>query len=190
MYFPRKVSLLPSLFALLFVAAAAQAQPVSSELTIARVVAQPDGSQRLAPAPEVGPGDLLQYTATYRNTSQRAVRRLAATLPIPPGTEYVAAPAVSGVIEASVGGTVFEPVPLMRKVKRPDGQVALVAVPLAEYRALRWPERDLAAGSSIVASARVRVSAPEANPQLAQPARAALSAAPTTLTTVTASASR
>ena len=157
MLFHRKVSLLPSLFVLLFVAAAAQAQPVASELTIARVVVQPDGSQRLAPASEVGPGDLLQYTSAYRNTGQHTVRRLAATLPIPLGTEFVGASAVPRHVLASLGGQVFEPVPLMRKVKQPDGQVVDTPVPLAEYRALRWPEHELAAGATYVTSVRVRV---------------------------------
>ena len=152
--------------ALSIVACAASAEPVTSELTMSRVVMQRDGTEQLAPTPEVAPGDLLQYTATYRNTGLRAVSRLAATLPIPAGTEFVAAPDVSGPLQASLGGTVFEPVPLMRKHKRPDGQLVLVPVPLSEYRALRWSERELAPGGSVATSARVRVlaQAPQALP--------------------------
>ena len=45
----------------------------------------------------------------------------------------------------------------MRKTRRADGQWVEVAVPLAEYRALRWPEQQLAAGASFTTTARVRV---------------------------------
>ena len=98
---------------------------------------------------------------TYRNDGKQAVKRLAATLPVPLCTEFVGASAVPDNVQASVGGQVFEPVPLMRKVKRPDGQVVDAPVPLAEYRALRWPERELAAGTTYVTSVRVRVTSAE-----------------------------
>ena len=141
--------------------ASAMAQGVVSELTVSSVVKQRSGEEQLAPVQSVKPGDLLQYSATYRNDGKQAVKRLAATLPIPFGTEFVGASAVPGNVLASVGGQVFEPVPLMRKVKRPDGQVVDAPVPLAEYRALRWPERELAAGATYVTSVRVRVTSAE-----------------------------
>ena len=148
-------------------AASAMAQVVVSELTVSSVVKQRSGEEQLAPAQSVKPGDLLQYTATYRNDGNQAVKRLAATLPIPLGTEFVGASAVPRNVLASVGGHEFEPLPLMRKVKRPDGQVVDVPVPLAEYRALRWPERELAAGATYVTSVRVRVTAAEGSPLVA-----------------------
>lgn len=152
--------------------ASAMAQGVVSELTVSSVVKQRSGEEQLAPTQSVKPGDLLQYTATYRNDGKQTVKRLAATLPIPLGTEFVAASAAPRNVLASVGGQVFEPLPLMRKVKRPDGQVVDVPVPLAEYRALRWPERDLAAGATYVTSVRVRVTAAEGSPLVAVAASA------------------
>jgi hypothetical protein len=47
--------------------------------------------------------------------------------------------------------------PLVRKVKQANGAIVEQAVPLSEYRFLRWPARDLAAGASFIAGARVRV---------------------------------
>jgi hypothetical protein len=52
---------------------------------------------------------------------------------------------------------VFMPVPLMRRVKKADGRVVEEAVPLAEYRAMRWPEQMVAAGATYTVSTRVRV---------------------------------
>lgn len=148
-------------------AAGAAAQGVVSELTVASVVKQRSGEEQLAPTQSVKPGDLLQYTATYRNDGNQAVKRLAATLPIPLGTEFVGASALPHQVLGRVSGRNFEPLPLMRKVKRADGQIVDVPVPLAEYRALRWPERELAAGATYVTSVRVRVTAAEGSPPVA-----------------------
>ena len=154
----------------------ANAQQVASELAVARVVKAPDangrpGAEQLVDAAAVKPGDLLQYTTTFRNTGTLPARRLAATLPIPLGTEFVTVPEAAGQVHASLNGTAFEPVPLMRKVKQPDGQLRAVPVPLAEYRALRWPEHEIAPGQTFTTRARVRV--------ISLPAGEALAAAAT-----------
>ena len=130
---------------------------LTSELKVASVVKQADGSEALASAQSVKPGDLLQYSTVYSNPTPRAVSRLVASLPIPAGTEWVAAGTLPSTVSASLDGAVFAPVPLMRKTRRADGQWVEVAVPLAEYRALRWPEQQLAAGASFTTTARVRV---------------------------------
>ncbi len=132
-------------------------QKVVSELTVATVVKQANGSEQLAPAQAVKPGDMLQYTVNYKNPGNQAVRQLVATLPIPAETEYVTLTALPNGALASVDGKTFERVPLLRKVKQADGKLVDVPVPLAEYRFLRWPERDLAAGASYSVSARTRV---------------------------------
>jgi uncharacterized repeat protein (TIGR01451 family) len=160
MPFPKTKALLGSFFALSIAASAALAQDVSSVLTVARVIVQRDGSEALVPAPHVTPGDLLQYTSTYQNTGKRPVTQLLATVPIAAGTEFVSAASVSGQLQASLGGPVFETVPLIRRQQRPDGSVAVVPVPLSEYRALRWPQMELAPGASVSRTARVRVIAP------------------------------
>lgn len=132
-------------------------QKVSSELTVTTVFKQANGSEQLAPAQAVKPGDMLLYTANYKNFGSQEVRQLVATLPIPPETEYQSLTALPSGALASLDGKIFERVPLLRKVKQADGKLVDVPVPLAEYRFLRWPERDLAAGSSYSVSARTRV---------------------------------
>lgn len=131
---------------------------LSSTLQVHRVLLQADGSEALQAATAVQPGDVLQYATVFSNPGSRPVQRLQASLPIPLGTELVAASTQPPVVLASLDGKVYQPMPLMRKIKRADGQWVEVAVPLAEIRALRWPEQQLAAGASLSTSARVRIS--------------------------------
>lgn len=145
------------LLAVLSIAAHADNGNLTSELKVWSVVKQADGAETLQPAQTVKPGDMLQYTAVYMNSGHRPVTRLMASLPIPAGTELVGASAVPREVQASVDGKVYAAVPLTRKARRADGQVVDVPVPLAEYRHLRWPEQQVAAGASFTTSARVRV---------------------------------
>ena len=121
------------------------------------VVTKADGAEALLPAQSVKPGDVLQYTAVYKNADSRAVSHLVASLPIPAGTELVSASALPREVRASLDGKVYAAAPLMRKLRRADGQMVDVPVPLTEYRFLRWPEQQIAAGASFSTSARVRV---------------------------------
>lgn len=151
------------LSAVLSLAAHADNGGLTSELKVWNVVKQADGVETLQPAQTVKPGDVLQYTAVYKNSGHRAVSRLMASLPIPAGTELVGASAVPHEVQASVDGKVYATVPLMRKARRADGQVVDVPVPLAEYRSLRWPEQQVAVGASFTTSARVRVASASAS---------------------------
>lgn len=165
------------LTAVLSLAAHANNGALTSELKVWSVVKQADGSETLRSAQTVKPGDVLQYTAVYLNSGQRPVKRLMASLPIPAGTELVGASAVPHEVQASVDGKVYAALPLMRKARRADGQVVDVPVPLAEYRSLRWPEQQVAAGASFTTTARVRVVSasatthPTATPTAASAAR-------------------
>lgn len=145
------------LSAALSLAAHADNTNLTSELKVSSVVKQADGSEALAQAQAVKPGDVLQYSTVYTNPSQRPVSRLVTNLPIPVGTELIAAGTVPSAVLASLDGKVFAPAPLMRKLRRADGQLVDVPVPLNEYRSLRWPEQQLAAGGSFTTTARVRV---------------------------------
>ena len=135
----------------------AHADTLTSQLKVWSVVKQADGAETLQPAQTVKPGDVLQYSTVYTNPGQRAVSRLVTNLPIPVGTEWVATGTLPSAVLASLDGKVFAPVPLMRKTRRADGQLVDVPVPLNEYRSLRWPEQQLAAGASFTTTARVRV---------------------------------
>ena len=167
---------LPLVVALMALAApafaAAEKATLTSELQVWNVVKKADGAEALLPAQSVKPGDVLQYTAVYRNADSRAVSRLVASLPIPAGTELVGASAVPGEVQASLDGKVYAATPLMRKLRRADGQMVDVPVPLTEYRYLRWPEQQIAAGATFSTSARVRVVSSSGSSSTSAPATA------------------
>ena len=164
------LALSPSAFA------AAEKATLTSELQVWNVVKKADGAEALLPAQSVKPGDVLQYTAVYRNADSRAVSHLVASLPIPAGTELVGASAVPREVQASLDGKVYAATPLMRKLRRADGQMVDVPVPLTEYRYLRWPEQQIAAGASFSTSARVRVVSSSVSVATATPASATAAA--------------
>jgi uncharacterized repeat protein (TIGR01451 family) len=129
---------------------------VAVELTANRVT-KAQGKEVLVPADEAKPGELIEYRARYRNDGASEAKGLMATLPIPRGTQYVAGSALPRRVEASVDGRTFAPVPLKRTVKTPDGRTVVQEVPVAEYRALRWPLGALPARDQRTVAARVRV---------------------------------
>ena len=148
-------------------AAPALAQPASASgakpdveaiLTGKKVTVGADKKETLGDAKGVKPGEILEYQASYTNKGKAPVSNLLATVPIPEGTEYIAASAKpAGTVKASLGDGKYAAIPLKRKVKLPDGKEVEKDVPLAEYKSLQWSLGDLAAGKSVVVTARVRV---------------------------------
>jgi hypothetical protein len=136
---------------------AESARTLRSELTVKQVVVLDNGTESLRSAAEVKPNDLLQYAASYVNSGPNPVKHLVASLPIPPGTQWVDASAVPRTVLASTDGKLFLPTPLMRRVKDASGRLIDQPVPLSEYRALRWAEQVVAPGATYTVSARVRV---------------------------------
>jgi uncharacterized repeat protein (TIGR01451 family) len=143
-------------FACAGLASAQQPNPIESRLEARKVVVAADGKEGFAAADAAKPGDVIEYTATYRNTATQPVRNLEATLPIPANTELVSGSATPVGARAAVDSRSFDKVPLKRKVRRGAAEVE-ETVPLAEYRALRWYPGELGPGRSIVFKARVRV---------------------------------
>jgi uncharacterized repeat protein (TIGR01451 family) len=131
--------------------------PLATQLEASRVAVE-DGREVHRDARTVRPGDTLQYRANLRNNGRSALADVTATVPVPAGTQFVAGSAspAQGAL-ASTDGQTFAPVPLMRRVRGSDGQWRDVPVPAAEYRAVRWPARTLAAGEAFAPSVRVRV---------------------------------
>ncbi|HKQ59008.1 MAG TPA: hypothetical protein VJY35_14175 [Candidatus Eisenbacteria bacterium] len=126
-------------------------------LTAHRVAVDARGRESFAQANQAKPGEVVEYRAAYRNTNGAAVREVQATLPIPDGMEYVARTASPKPALASLDGRTFEPLPLKRKVRLPNGRQALREVPPGEYRFLRWSLGSIAAGQAETVRARVRV---------------------------------
>jgi uncharacterized repeat protein (TIGR01451 family) len=136
-------------------AGAAQAQ-VTSSMQVEKVVTI-DSKTVLQPATTSKPGDILEYRVTYANLGESAAQGFTADLPIPVGTTYITASAEPTGAQASVDGAHFAPMPLMQTVKQADGSERKLAVPLAEYRVLRWTLSTLPAGKQKQLHARVRV---------------------------------
>lgn len=138
------------------IAHAQQRGPLESTLEQHKVVRAADGAESLAPATSVRPGDVIEYVATYRNTGRAPITGVEATVPIPANTEFVAGSARPASARASVDGTTYAPMPLVRQVVR-GGRSVEETVPAREYRYLRWSAPELGANQSVRFTARVRV---------------------------------
>lgn len=134
----------------------AQAPAVEATLEARKVVREAGGREAFASAEAVKPGDVIEYVATYRNTTRETVRDLEATLPIPAHTELIPGSARPAGARASLDAREFAATPLKRKVVR-AGREAEEPVPYREYRYLRWTPVHLGGGMSISYSARVKV---------------------------------
>lgn len=128
-------------------------EPVSIELLAYKIVTNQQGEvTESLPATQAKPNDVIEYRATYTNNTQKTIKGLLATMPIPPDTQFLAK-STPAQAQASTDGVNFAAMPLKRKV---GGQT--VNVPLQEYRALRWTIAELPAGKSVVVTAQTRVS--------------------------------
>ena len=135
----------------------AAAEPlVRVTLEARKVVPAANGRETLSSADAVRPGDVIEYAATYRNTTRDVVRNLEPTLPIPQHTELVAGSARPAGVRASLDAREFAAPPLKRKTVI-DGRETIEAIPLREYRFLRWQPVTLAAEAALTFTARVRV---------------------------------
>ncbi len=139
-----------------FVLSLVAAAQVKVEMKAEKVTVQ-NGKELTASADKAAPGDVVQYTAVYKNPDKSPAKRVFATLPIPPATEYVSGTGAPTGAMASTDGTNFYAIPLKRTVKNAEGKMVEQEIPVSEYRALRWSLGDLASGESRTVSARVKL---------------------------------
>ena len=137
-------------------AARVVADPLQIKLVRSKVVSQ-SGREVLESAAVAKPGEILEEVATYTNTSNAALKSLEATLPVPSNTELVMASIKPANARGSADGKTFSTLPLLRKVRQPNGVEVEQAVPLDEYRYLRWYPGELAPYKSMSFSARFKV---------------------------------
>ena len=130
---------------------------VQVDLKHFKVVVGKDGKESFAPADEARPGEVLEYRAVYFNPAKTAVSDLGAKIPIPMGTEYLPDTAKPALAKASLDGVKYAPMPLMRKVKRPDGTEVEEKVPYREYRSLLWDFKEVGGEKAATASLRARL---------------------------------
>jgi len=130
-------------------------QPLETRLVASKVVVV-EGRETLVEATSAKPGDVIEYTATYRNAGKDPVKGLVATLPIPSQTEFIPRTARPARAMASADAITYADIPLMRTVTR-DGKPVEEPVPYREYRAIRWSAGELGGGKTASFTARVRV---------------------------------
>jgi len=113
--------------------------------------------QKLVATTEAQPGDTIEYQVTYRNAGATPARDVMATLPVPEGgMHYLANSAAPAKVLASLDGKQYAAVPLTRAVVR-NGKPTTEAVPVSEYRFLRWQLGDIAPGRSVTVTSRMRL---------------------------------
>lgn len=132
---------------------------LKSELVAEKLVRQASGEMATVPASDVKPGDVVVYTATYRNYGDETAKSVVATLPVPPGMDYQGSTQGAKPSLASTDGFDFAPIPLTRKVRTAQGKEAMEVVPLSEYRALRWNLAELSVGASMSLKLTAKVNA-------------------------------
>lgn len=130
--------------------------PVEARLEARKVVRGPGAAESFASIESVKPGDVIEYAATFRNTSDKPVRNLEPTLPLPEHTELVAGSPRPAGVKAGLNANAFAPLPLKRKTVV-NGRETVENVPYREYRFLRWAPVDLEPGKSTTVTARVKV---------------------------------
>lgn len=130
--------------------------PLQIKLIRTKVVVQ-NGREVQESAAIAKPGDILEEVATYTNTSKSALKGLEATLPVPANTELVIASVKPANAKASADGKTFSRLPLVQKVRQPNGIEVEQPLPLDQYRYLRWYPGELAAEKSMTVVARFKV---------------------------------
>lgn len=127
-------------------------------LTAQSVVRDVSGQESLVANVSVEPGDVVAYTAVYRNHGAQPLRQLVPTLPVPAGMEFIAGSAQPAPATASLDGKKFEPYPIRRTHKLADGREVTTEIPVSAYRALRWSAGDLSPKDALTVVIRARVS--------------------------------
>ncbi|HKD82927.1 MAG TPA: hypothetical protein VKH81_24770 [Candidatus Angelobacter sp.] len=129
---------------------------VKVELKASKIVVV-NGAEQRQPADKATPGAIIEYVAEYKNTAKTAVSNVVATLPVPPGMEYVPDTAEPAQVMASTDDRNYSPAPLKRSVRGADGKMVEQLVPFSEYRSLRWKLGDIEGDSSKSVKARMKV---------------------------------
>lgn len=140
-----------------FPAFGADQPEVNVSLRVYKINRGAPGKENISPGDFANPGETIEYRAVYKNIGTAAARKLYGTLPIPKEMEYIPGSARPAAVQGSTDGVSYSAMPLKRKVKLSNGATANREVPVAEYRSLRWNLKELAPGTSIAVSARMKI---------------------------------
>jgi len=136
--------------------------PLVAELSVERVeVDEESKEETLIAAEAASPGDLLQYTGRYTNTSEEPLAGLVINGPIPANTifeEGGLSVSQEADLEVLIEGEAWQGLPASKTVTMQDGSKKRVPATPADYRQIRWRLTDvLAPEATLVTVYRVRV---------------------------------
>lgn len=152
--------------------------PLTTTTTLNRVTTVTENGkavERLAPAAQVSPGDLLQFTVKYTNNIKLPINDIKAPLAIPANTTYVSQKCDTNAVTlytidkqvldksglvSNVSSMKFGPLPLKKTVTVKENGVDVkktVDATPADYTAVRWNLPSLGAGKTYTCTLRVRV---------------------------------
>ncbi|SMY38316.1 DUF11 domain-containing protein [Photobacterium andalusiense] len=136
-------------------------EPLLSQMDAYLVVTDKDGKENLKPAEEVVPKDKLEYQLTYTNNTEKPLKNLVITGPIPQNTFFVSGTnntkVKSDFVVSIDGGKTFEPEPVKRMVMK-DGKEVEVIIPPEKYTAIRWmPSVPITAKEQQIFTYRIEV---------------------------------
>ncbi|WP_035985350.1 DUF11 domain-containing protein [Leptolyngbya sp. KIOST-1] len=106
----------------------------------------------------VQPGDRLRYNLSGENTSDRSLKNLVVTQPVPPQTIYVLGSALVGnnggaAITYSIdNGETFVDAPMV-EVTQPNGDIVLEPAPAEAYTHIRWNFGDQVQPEAVLSAA-------------------------------------
>lgn len=149
----------------LFLPHSATAKPlIAVEITSEKeIVEMVDGKKliKLAPAPEVEPGQILIFTLYYANNGDEKATNVVINNPIPEDTAYLVGSAFgenSKIIFSIDSGQTFKKPSLLKyEIKSPDGKPVKKTASPEQYTDIRWIVHELPAGQKGKVGFKVKV---------------------------------
>lgn len=137
--------------------------PVTGEIQAYIVTKDGDGQEKIEPAVETEPGQVMEFRIVFTNNGDSSVSGIKVVDPIPLNTRFIGDSHnadIEAEFEVSIdGGESFEPVPVKRFETQADGIQKEVIVPPEQYTHVRWvaAEELASAGGQHSFSYRVSV---------------------------------
>jgi uncharacterized repeat protein (TIGR01451 family) len=143
-----RTRLIPFCFALLVAAAgiAYAKGPVSGEIQAFLVTVNEDGTEKIVPADQTEPGQVMEFQIVFTNSGESDVSGIKVVDPIPEFTKFIGdshGSDVPAMFEVSIdGGVTFEAEPIVRTEVQADGSEKEVVIAPDQYTHLRWSSKE------------------------------------------------
>lgn len=136
--------------------------PVTGEIQAYIVTKDSDGQEKVLPAVETVPGQVMEFRIVFTNNGDSAVSGVKVVDPIPENTRFIGnshAADVDALFEVSIdGGESFESEPVIRLETQADGTQKEVVIPPEQYTHVRWVASEALTSKGGKHSYRYRVS--------------------------------